>query len=438
MKTIVLGAGESGIGAAILAQKSGHEVFVSDKGQIKTQYKKELLKKSLPYEEGRHDEERILQADQVVKSPGIPDDVPLIRRLKDKGVPVISEIEFAYAYTDAFIIGITGSNGKTTTTKLIHHLLFQAGWNAGLAGNVGFSFAREVAERQYDYYVLELSSFQLDGVRDFRPNIAVLLNITPDHLDRYDNLLENYARSKFRIAKNLKGGDLFLYNEDDRQIALHLNSVPKEAAKAAIGRQLIQHHSVRLAGYEFDMRKTALRGRHNYLNAAFAIAALLRLGMDAAIIRRGLESFKPVPHRLEPVAEIAGASYINDSKATNVDAVFYALQAMEKPIVWIVGGKDKGNDYEPLFSLVKNKVKAIVCLGADNRKLKTAFAGMTPKLIETTSAEEAVAAAYELAEDGDVVLLSPACASFDLFQNYEDRGDQFKTAVNNLKKKIQK
>lgn len=438
MKTIVLGAGESGIGAAILAQKAGHEVFVSDKGKIKTQYKEELIKKGLPYEEGRHDEERILQADQVVKSPGIPDDVPLIRRLKDKGVPVISEIEFAYAYTDAFLVGITGSNGKTTTTKLIHHLLFQAGWNAGLAGNVGFSFAREVAERQYDYYVLELSSFQLDGVRDFRPNIAVLLNITPDHLDRYDNLLENYARSKFRIAQNLRDGDLFLYNEDDRQIALHLNSVPEEAVKTAIGRRLIQHHSVRLAGHEFDMRKTALRGRHNYLNAAFAIAALLRLGMDAAIIQRGLESFKPVPHRLEPVAEIAGASYINDSKATNVDAVFYALQAMEKPIVWIVGGKDKGNDYEPLFSLVKNKVKAIVCLGADNRKLQTVFAGMTPKLTETASAEGAVAAAYELAEDGDVVLLSPACASFDLFQNYEDRGDQFKAAVNKLKKKIQK
>ena len=433
MKTIILGAGESGVGAAILAQKVGDEVFVSDSGKIKIQYKEALINRGLPYEEGQHDEERILQADQVVKSPGIPDTIPLIRRLVGKGIPVISEIEFAAAYTSAFLIGITGSNGKTTTTKLIHHLLWQAGWNAGLAGNVGFSFAREIAEGQFDYYVLELSSFQLDGIRNFRPNIAVLLNITPDHLDRYDNQLENYTQSKFRIVKNLKRGDLFLYNEDDEQIALHLDNLPDEVAKAAIRKEMIENHFVHVSGLKFDMQKTALRGRHNYMNAAFAITVLLHLGINAALIRRGLESFVPVAHRLEPVAEISGVSYINDSKATNVDAVFYALQAMEKPIVWIVGGKDKGNDYKSLFSLVQQKVKAVVCLGADNRKLKTLFAGMVPKFVETNSAQKAVGAARQLAETGDVVLLSPACASFDLFRNYEDRGDQFKEAVNNLK-----
>ena len=433
VNTVILGAGESGVGAAILARQLGHDVFVSDKGSIKEKYKKELRNKGIPYEEGQHSEERIFQANTVVKSPGIPDTVPLVIRLREKGIPVISEIEFAYPYTNAYLIGITGSNGKTTTTMLTFHLLKEAGWNVGLAGNVGFSFARSVAEQSFDYYVLELSSFQLDGIDGFRPNIAILLNITPDHLDRYGYDFENYIQSKFRISKNLELGDLFLYNGDDQAVLSHLHLVPEKVERMEIKEERIQHHALQLPDARFDMQNTALRGRHNYLNALFAICALRHLGVADEAIRSGLTSFVPVAHRLEPVAILKGVSYINDSKATNVDAVFYALQAMDKPIVWIVGGKDKGNDYDPLLSLVREKVKAIVCMGVDNRKLMETFSGLAIQLVEAGSAQEAVSAASELAEEGDVVLLSPACASFDLFRNYEDRGDQFREAVLKMK-----
>lgn len=434
INTVVLGGGESGVGAAILAQKLGHEVFVSDKGKIKDSYKEELEKRGIPYEEGQHDENRIEKADQVVKSPGIPDKAPLVVHLVERGVPVISEIEFAFPHTDAFLIGITGSNGKTTTTKLIYHLLRTAGWNVGLAGNVGYSFARCVAEEHYDHYVLELSSFQLDGIRDFRSNIAMLLNITPDHLDRYDYQLEKYIRSKFRIIMNGQPGDLFLYNGEDENIASLLELIPPAVETIAVTSQAIKDHSLVLNGAIFDLRPTALRGRHNYANALFAVHTLMRLGVEKEVIERGLRSFVPVPHRLEPVGTIGGVQYLNDSKATNVDAVYYALQAMEQPVIWIVGGQDKGNDYGPLLPLVREKVKALVCLGLDNEKLRAVFGEIAPQLVETQSAAAAVQAASQLAAAGDVVLLSPACASFDLFKNYEDRGDQFRRAVKALKK----
>lgn len=431
-RTVILGAGESGIGAAILARKLGHDVFVSDKGAIKEKYKEELEIKGIPYEEGQHDEQRIGQADQVVISPGIPDDVPLVKTLRAQGIPVISEIEFAFPHTNAFLIGITGSNGKTTTTTLIHHLMVTAGLKAGLAGNVGYSFARSVAERDYDYYVLELSSFQLDGIRDFRSNVAMLLNITPDHLDRYDYKLENYIRSKFRIAMNLRPGDRFFYNGDDDNIASMLDRTPEHVEKVALSAGQINGAILTVEKERFDLRETALRGPHNYFNALFAIHTLWYLGVEKGAIEKGLRSFVPVPHRLEPVGKVNGALYINDSKATNVDAVYYALQAMEEPVVWIVGGQDKGNDYEPLLPLVRQKVKAIVCLGADNRKLREVFEPVTPTLVETHGAEEAVKTAAGLARAGDVVLLSPACASFDLFRNYEDRGDRFRAAVRKM------
>ena len=435
MKTVVLGAGESGVGAAILAQKLGHDVFVSDKGKIREHYKEELNNKGIPYEEGQHDEKRILQADQVIKSPGIPDTVPIVVRLKESNTPVISEIEFAFPHTNAFLIGITGSNGKTTTTMLIHHLLQTAGWHVGLAGNVGYSFARNVAEQTYDYYVLELSSFQLDGIRTFRPDIAILLNITPDHLDRYDYQLENYIRSKFRIIQNCKEGDLFLYHGNDENTTSFLELARGEVKKIAMNEQMIEGHVLHLNGEVFDLKSTALRGRHNYSNALFAIYTLMYLGIEKEVIEQGLRSFVPVSHRLEPVGEIAGVLYLNDSKATNVDAVYYALEAMEQPVIWIVGGTDKGNDYEPLYPLVRQKVKAVVCLGADNRKLKTVFEKMVPQFEETDSAEMAVKVASRLAKAGDAVLLSPACASFDLFKNYIDRGDQFRAAVKKMQKR---
>ena len=432
MKTVILGAGESGVGAAILAQKLGHDVFVSDKGKIKDHYKEELNHKGIPYEEGLHSENRILEADQVVKSPGIPDKVPLVKQLRENNIPVISEIEFAFPHTNAFLIGITGSNGKTTTTTMIHHLLQAAGWNVGLAGNVGFSFARCVAEEEYDYFVLELSSFQLDGIRTFRPNIAILLNITPDHLDRYDYQLESYIRSKFRIVENTRKDDLFLYHANDENIAQFIDLAPEAVKKIAVQEEKIKGARLTLNGEVFDLKSRALRGRHNYSNALFAIHTLRHLGIEKEVIEAGLRSFVPVPHRLEPVGTLAGVQYLNDSKATNVDAVYYALEAMEQPVIWIVGGQDKGNDYTPLFPLVRQKVKAIVCLGVDNRKLRADFEEMVPQFVETNSAEAAVKAAATLATTGDAVLLSPACASFDLFKNYIDRGDQFREAVKKM------
>lgn len=429
MRVVVLGGGESGVGAAILAQKQQFEVFVSDRGNIPDKYKQELEARGIPYEEGRHTEETILAADEVIKSPGIPDKVPLIKSLVAKGIPVISEIEFAARYSRGFLIGITGSNGKTTTSTLSWHLLRKGGLDVTLAGNVGRSFAWQVAEEDTAYYVLELSSFQLDGIRKFRPRIAMLLNITPDHLDRYEYLFENYVRSKFRIGLNQQPEDHFLYNGDDPGIRSYLEAAANPAQQINLNEEYIKGSLLTIDRHQYDLATTALLGRHNAMNALFAVQLARLLGIAPELIQQALNSFRPVEHRLERVAELNGVEYINDSKATNVDAVFYALQAMKRPVIWVVGGQDKGNDYSPLLPLVKEKVKAIVCMGLDNAKIITAFADLGKPLVETRSAAAAVEQGAQLSAPGDVVLLSPACASFDLFKNYEDRGRQFKAAV---------
>lgn len=432
--TIILGGGESGVGAALLAKKLGFEIFVSDKGSILDKYKKELIENAIPYEEGNHDFEKILQADEIIKSPGIPDKVPIIKAALEKGIPVISEIEFAARYAgDAVVIGITGSNGKTTTTKLTYHLLQTAGFDVAIGGNVGYSFARLLTEAPKKYYVLEISSFQLDNIITFRPNISIILNITPDHLDRYDYKLENYTNAKFKVIENQQAEDLFLYNTDNETIVEKLQNIKLTQKSVAISEQMINGDLLQVEKSTFDMSKTPLKGQHNFMNALFAIHAAKTLGVTDDAIQKGLETFVNAPHRMELVATIDGVEYINDSKATNVDSVFYALQAMTKPIVWIVGGQDKGNDYEPLLHFVKEKVKAIVCMGVDNSKIIDVFLEIIDDIIETSSAEEAVETAKELAASGDVVLLSPACASFDLFKNYEDRGNQFKAEVMKLK-----
>ena len=429
MKIAILGAGESGTGAALLAKAKGHEVLVSDLGIIQDHFKRELEAEGIEYEEGKHTWERILTAEEVIKSPGIPDKAPLVKALRENGIPVISEIEFAARYSTTFTIGITGSNGKTTTTRLTWHLLQQAGLKAGLGGNVGYSFARLVLEGNYDYFVLELSSFQLDGVLTFRPDIAMLLNITPDHLDRYDYKMENYVASKFRIAMNQSERDLFIFNADDANMTDYMSRNGIASRRAPIAESAIEGTQIKVGASVFDMLETPLQGRHNYMNALFAVQTAKELGLSDDAIRAGLKSFVNVPHRMERIAEIDGVPYINDSKATNVDAVFYALDAMTTPVIWIVGGQDKGNDYEPLRHLVRQKVRAIVCLGIDNAKIVEFFGSDIADITETNSAETAAYAAMKLAQPGDTVLLSPACASFDLFRNYEDRGDQFREAV---------
>ncbi|PHN05223.1 UDP-N-acetylmuramoyl-L-alanine--D-glutamate ligase [Flavilitoribacter nigricans] len=429
MRVVILGSGESGVGAAILAQKQEFTVFVSDRGNIQEKYKAELESRGIPYEEGRHTEEKILSADEVVKSPGIPDTVPLVQQLLRQGTPVISEIEFAARYSRGTFIGITGSNGKTTTSTLSWHLLKGGGLDVTLAGNVGRSFAWQVAEADTPYYVLELSSFQLDGIRAFRPKVAMLLNITPDHLDRYDYKFENYIRSKFRIGLNQEPSDHFLYNGDDPNIGQYLEELAGPAQRIAIDREQIEGSLLKIDNHQYDLAPTALRGRHNAMNALFAIRLARLFGIDPEVIQAGLESFEAVEHRLERVAIIDGVEYINDSKATNVDAVFYALEAMERPVIWVVGGQDKGNDYEPLLPLVRDKVKGIVCMGVDNSKIIAAFGALDKPTVETGSASEAVQAAAEMSGEGDIVLLSPACASFDLFKNYVERGRLFKQAV---------
>lgn len=416
----------------MLARRQGVEVFLSEKGSIREHYKAELEAAGIPYEEGRHSRERIFAAGEVIKSPGIPDQVPLVRELREAGLPVISEIEFAGRFTGATLIGITGSNGKTTTTKLTHHLLQTAGIDAGMAGNVGISFARALTAPPRDYYVLELSSFQLDGIEAFRPHIAALLNISPDHLDRYDYQMDNYIRSKFRIIANQGPGDAFLYNEDNENITGYLEDISLRPTGISIGLRQIEGAAILVDGQRYNLDHTALQGRHNAMNALFAVTIARLLQAEPAAIREGLHTFEPVPHRLEPVAEIDGVLYLNDSKATNVDAVYFALDAMTRPIIWIAGGQDKGNDYEPLLPLAREKVKALVCMGLDNEPLRGTFAGSIDVIEEAGSAAAAVRAAARLAEPGDVVLLSPACASFDLFRNYEDRGEQFKAEVRNL------
>ncbi len=442
-RLVILGGGESGAGTAILGVKEGFEVFVSDKGKIKEKYKSVFEELKIDWEEEQHTEAKILNAEVVMKSPGIPETVSIVKQLVEKGIPVISEIEFAAAFTSAKIIGITGSNGKTTTTKFVHHILKNAGIKVGMAGNVGDSFAKQVAETTPDWFVLELSSFQLDGIKDFRPDISVLTNITPDHLDRYEHKLENYVFSKFRIAENQTEKDFFIYDLDDEIITRWLEKNPVKAQNLPFSlQQKVENGSyienqniiVNIKNNQFNMptTKLGLQGKHNTKNAmaAATVSQLLRIRKET--IRESMESFQGVEHRLEKVLKINNVQYINDSKATNVNATFYALESMESETIWIVGGVDKGNVYDDLLPLVNEKVKAIICLGVDNQKLMQNFGNCVDTMVETQSMKEAVRMAYSLAEKGNSVLLSPACASFDLFENYEDRGRQFKEAVRNL------
>ena len=439
----ILGGGESGVGAAILGKQKGFKVFVSDKGEISKKYIEVLLNNAIEFEEKQHTESKILNADIVVKSPGIADTVLLIIKLKDKCIPVISEIEFASKYTDATIVGITGSNGKTTTTLLLHHILKGAGLNVGVAGNIGDSFAQQVANEKYDNYVLELSSFQLDGVKDFNSHIAILTNITPDHLDRYEYDFEKYIASKFRVTENQKETDYLIYDADDEAISNWLKknntraklvpfSLQKELEYGAFLKNNIITININKDTLTMPISTLTVKGKHNVKNAMAATMAAQLLGVRKESIKESLSSFEGAEHRLENVAKIYGVEYINDSKATNVNATFYALECMDKQTVWIVGGVDKGNDYNDLLPLVREKVKAIVCLGLDNDKIKNIFGNVVDIVVETAGAEEAVKVARKLSEKGDAVLLSPACASFDLFENYEDRGRQFKTAVRSL------
>ena len=443
MRLVVLGGGESGVGTAILAKKHGYEIFLSDRGKIKDHYKNVLEDFEIKWEDGKHTQDEILKADLVVKSPGIPDHIELITTLSDRGVSVISEIEFASRYTDATLIGITGSNGKTTTTMLANHLLKAGGLNVGMAGNIGDSFAQMVSEKDLDFYVLEISSFQLDGIESFKPHIAVITNITPDHLDRYDYKFENYIDSKFRITKNQGPEDYLIYDADDLVIQdwLQKNKVAARCLPFSIEKKVEQgaylednkiiitidkHH------FQMSTDTLALEGKHNVKNAMAASTVAQLLKIRKATIRESLENFQGAEHRLEKVLKIQNVHYINDSKATNVNATYYALDSMSTPTVWIVGGQDKGNDYLTLMPLVREKVKAIVCLGWDNAKIIETFGSVVEFVVETTSMEDAVKISKEVAQPGDTVLLSPACASFDLFLNYEDRGDQFKEQVRKL------
>ena len=444
-RVVVLGGGESGVGSAVLAKVKGFDVFLSDNGKIEDRYADELRKWDIPFEQGGHTEDLILNADEVIKSPGIPDTVPMVRKVTDKGIRIISEIEFAGRYDSAKKICITGSNGKTTTTSLIYYLLRNAGLNVGLGGNIGKSYALQVATEHFDYYVLEISSFLLDNCYDFHPDIAIIMNITPDHLDRYGFQFENYIRSKFRITRNLSKEDCFIFDSDDEITIAHLSKIvltakmlpftqKKEVGQGAFLKE--DRIMVRYNDEECDiyLKELALGGKHNIYNSMAAALAAKASGIDNKTIRECLATFKPIENRLEPVLSVKDVLYINDSKATNVDAAWYALECQKRPVVWIAGGKDKGNDYEVLKDLVRRKVKAIVCLGVDNTKLREAFEDIVGKdnMVETRSAEDAVAQASRFATAGDVVLLSPCCASFDLFRNMEERGEKFKEAVRNL------
>ncbi len=445
-RLVILGSGESGFGTAVLGRMHGYDVFVSDSSQIKEKYRSELEKENIQFEQGAHTEEKILNANIVVKSPGIPDKAPIVQKLRANSVPVISEIEFAKPFTKAKMICITGSNGKTTTTMLTYHILKKAGYNVGLGGNVGKSFALQVARENFDYYVLELSSFQLDGMYDFKADVAILLNITPDHLDRYDYKFENYVASKFRITRNQGPADHFVYNADDEAMRNYMEQheikstkVPFSIKKPIDGDGASLHENQITLNYKpnqqpliMTIEQLALQGKHNVYNSMAASLAARIVDVRKEIIRESLQDFQNIEHRLEFVASINGIEFINDSKATNVNSTWYALESMEKPVVWICGGQDKGNDYNELYELVKQHVKAIVCLGKDNKKIIAAFKDVVETIVETDNAYDAVQASYKIGKKGDVVLLSPACASFDLFQNYEDRGMQFKGAVRGL------
>lgn len=443
MKLAILGAGESGVGTAILGKQKGYDVFVSDQGIIALKYKKVLLNNDILFEEGKHTESKILEADIVMKSPGIPEKAPLVKQLNSRGIPVISEIEFASKYTNGLIVGITGSNGKTTTTMLINHILKRANLNVGMGGNIGDSFAQQVADNKYDIHVLELSSFQLDGIVDFAPHIAIITNITPDHLDRYDYKFENYVDSKFRITENQTENDFLIYDYDDNVISTWLkkNKTKATLLPFSIEKELEQGVYLKNDNIIIKYKKQetlmniatlALKGKHNTKNAMGASMATSVLKVRNATIRESLEDFEGAEHRLEFVLKINGVQYVNDSKATNINATFYALDSVKAPIVWIVGGVDKGNDYLDLMPMVREKVKAIICLGMDNQKITQTFSNVIDLIVETAGAEEAVKVAYKIAEKGDTVLLSPACASYDLFENYEDRGNKFKEAVRGL------
>lgn len=442
-RIVILGAAESGVGAAILAQKQGFDVFVSDKGRIKEEFKKTLVDKNITFEEGQHSYDLMFNADEVIKSPGIPDKAEVITFFKEKKINIVSEIEFAARYTTAKKICITGTNGKTTTTMLTYHILSKAGLKVGLAGNVGKSFALQVAENDFDFYVIELSSFQLDDMHDFKAEIAVLLNITPDHLDRYDYSMQKYIDSKMRIVQNQTEQDAFVYCDDDETIRMEVLklrpksqwypfSIKKTEGMAAFveNEQLtinIKPHSLTMSIFEL-----AIQGKHNLYNSMAAGISCRLVDIRKEDVRDSMQDFASVEHRLEFVNTISGVDFINDSKATNVNSTWYALESMNRPVVWIAGGQDKGNEYEMLHEMVKEKVKAIVCLGVDNSKIINEFGSLVETIIETDSAEDAVKVAFKLSKKGDIVLLSPACASFDLFKNYEDRGRQFKAAVKSL------
>ncbi|MDE6254985.1 MAG: UDP-N-acetylmuramoyl-L-alanine--D-glutamate ligase [Muribaculaceae bacterium] len=442
-KLVVLGGGESGVGAAILGKEKGMEVFLSDMGNIPEKYRSVLIEEGIEFEEGKHTENRILDADIVVKSPGIPPYAPMVEKIVAKGIPVLSEIEFAGRYTNARMVCITGSNGKTTTTLLIYHILRKAGLNVGLAGNVGKSLALQVAREHHDYYVIELSSFQLENMYDFKADIAVIMNITPDHMDRYDHKMENYVNAKFRILQNQTSEDYFIYWQDDPIVTEQIKRIQTEAMlmpfsefRQEDSKAYVENGIVKFIGpnevWEIPRDKLALRGLHNLYNsmAAGLSASILNIKDDK--IRGALEDFEAVEHRLEYVATVGGVKYVNDSKATNVNSTWYALESMTTPTVLILGGKDKGNDYTEIEELVKEKVKAIVCMGKDNSKLLDFFTGKVPLISDTHSIEEAVKECARIAEDGDTVLLSPCCASFDLFKSYEDRGEKFKAEVRKL------
>lgn len=447
-RIVILGAGESGTGAAVLAKAKGYDVFVSDQGTIKDHYKAELKAEGISFEEDKHSEEKIVNASLVIKSPGIPDKAGIILKVKAKHIPVIDEIEFAYRYLKGKVIAITGTNGKTTTTLLTYHLMKSAGFSVALAGNVGESLARKVAKENHDWYVLEMSSFQLDGTITFQPYIGILLNITPDHLDRYEYQMQKYINSKFRLIQNMKAESTFIYYEDDTVIATELTQKTILAQVLNISLQSHSKSSVHFDGvsmsfsfgkesFKIRQSETTLKGPHNLINTMSAVTAVYLVGASLDTIKTGLKTFKNAPHRLESIATIKSVEFVNDSKATNVDSVVYGLGSYDGPLIWIAGGIDKGNDYRLIEGQVREKVRVLICLGKDNEKLKKAFGGVVKEIYETQSVKELAQLALKVSKAGDVVLLSPACASFDLFKNYEDRGNQFRRAVLELKDEVE-
>ena len=447
-RIVILGAGESGTGAAILAKAKGYDVFVSDQGTINDQYKTELDYHSIAYEEGKHSEEKIINASLVIKSPGMPEKAVIIKKVRAKNISIIDEIEFAFRFLKGKVIAITGTNGKTTTTLLTYHLMKSAGFSVALAGNIGESLARKIAKEDHDWYVIEISSFQLDGTITFQPHIGILLNITPDHLDRYEYDMQNYINSKFRIVQSMKPEDFFIYYRDDSVVVTELKKRAIESNTLEVSLKNDVRSSIYFDGekmlFSFEKEsfgiaqsETTLKGSHNLINTMSAVSAVYLAGVSFDSIKAGLKTFKNAPHRLESIASIKDVEFVNDSKATNVDSVLYGLGSYAGPLIWIAGGIDKGNDYKLIEEQVRKKVRVLICLGKDNEKLKTAFKGVVSEIYETQSVKELAQLALKVSKAGDVVLLSPACASFDLFKNYEDRGNQFRKAVLELKQETE-